>query len=166
MGFRAKIKRHFANAFRELFIYHHNSLEFRAKVFAMIIAANEHAGKCEFDLVTKAGMDIYDDEDRANTLTLATKEYVKKVHDDNSLDIDALVSHIVHDLKIVPRYAEKLEPSRLIPIIECSIDEDTSTYQLRMLEFIVTLREEYEREQHIREEKKRTVRPMGGPIHA
>jgi hypothetical protein len=166
MGFGSKFKHHFSNAFREIFIYHHNSLEFRAKVFAMFIAANEKAGPCEFDLVTKAGMDIYDDEDRANTLMLTTKEYVKKVHGDNGLDIDDLVAQIVKDLKVVPRYALKLEPSQLIPIIACSLDEDTTIYQQRMLEFISTMREEYEREEHVRAQRMSAIRPRGGPIHA
>ncbi len=165
MGFGSKFKHHFANAFREIFIYHHSSLEFRAKVFAMIIAANENADECEFDLVTKAGMDIYADEDRANTLTLTTREYVKKVHDDNGLDIDRLVNHIVHDLKVVPRYAKKLDPAQLHPIIECSTDEDTTTYQLSMLEFISTLKADYEKAEKVREEKKRPLPLKGGPLH-
>lgn len=155
MGFGSKFKRHFSNAFRELFIYHHNSLEFRAKVFAMIIAANEEAGECEFDLVTKAGMTIYNNEDRANTLMLTTKEYVKKVHDDNGLDIDRLVHDIVQDLKVVPRYAKKLDPLQLEPIIECSIDEDTTTYQLRMLDFVNNLIQEYDDSEKTVKEKKR-----------
>ena len=154
MGFGSKFKRHFSNAFRELFIYHHSSLEFRAKVFAMIIAANEAAGECEFDLVTKAGMEIYNNEDRANTLMLTTKEYVQKVHDDNGLDIDRLIQDIIQNLKVVPRYSKKLDPRQLMPIIECSIDEDTSTYQLRMLDFINSLIQEYsEREKNIKKRK-------------
>lgn len=36
-----KIKNHFFSAFRELFVHHHGSLEFRAKIFALIISANE-----------------------------------------------------------------------------------------------------------------------------
>jgi len=34
----------------------------------------------------------------------------------------------------------------LYPIVECSIDEDTSSYQLRMLEFLQNLKEEYTHE--------------------
>lgn len=37
------IKHHFFSAFRELFVHHHGSLEFRAKLFALVIAANEDA---------------------------------------------------------------------------------------------------------------------------
>lgn len=155
MSFGSKFKRHFSNAFRELFIYHHNSLEFRAKVFAMVIAANKDAGECEFDLVTKAGMTIYNNENRANTLMLTTKEYVKKVHEDNGLDIDRLVHDIVQELKVIPRYAKKLDPSQLKPIIECSVDEDTTTYQLRMLDFVNSLIHEYgEREKSVQRKKR------------
>lgn len=155
MSFGSKFKRHFSNAFRELFIYHHSSLEFRAKVFAMVIAANRDADECEFDLVTKAGMSIYNNEDRANTLMLATKEYVKKVHDDNGLDIDRLVHDIVQDLKVVPRYAKKLDPLQLQPIIDCSVDEDTTAYQLNMLDFINSLIQEYNEREKTMKEKKR-----------
>ena len=38
-----KIKHHFFSAFREVFVHHHGSLEFRAKIFALVIAANEKA---------------------------------------------------------------------------------------------------------------------------
>ena len=34
-----KIKLRFLSAFRDFFVYHHKSLEFRAKIFAAIISA-------------------------------------------------------------------------------------------------------------------------------
>jgi len=144
MGLKAKFKNHFFNAFRELFIYHHSSLEFRAKLFALVIAADKQADECEFMLVTKAGLAIYNDQDRANTLTLTTREYVKKVLDNNGLDIDSLVHDIVEELKAIPRYAKKIDISLLEPIIKCHTDKDTAVYQMRMLEFLSQLRRDYE----------------------
>ena len=144
MGLKAKFKNHFFNAFRELFIYHHSSLEFRAKLFALIIAANKEADECDFTLVTEAGITIYGNQDRANTMMLTTKEYVKKVHDDNGLDIDSLVHDIIDELKAIPRYAKKIDISLLEPIIKCHTDNDTEIYQMRMLEFLSQLRRDYE----------------------
>ena len=145
MGLTAKFKNHFFNAFRELFIYHHTSLEFRASMFALVIAANEDAGECEFELVTEAGMNIYNDEDRANTLTLTTKEYVEKVRGNNGLDIDILVQKIVHELKMIPRYYKKIDIRQLEPILKCTNDEETHLYQQRMLEFLAQTRKDYEK---------------------
>ncbi len=147
MGLRAKLKNHFFNAFRELFIYHHSSLEFRASMFALIIAANEEMdeNECEYELVTKAGMTIYNDEDRANTLTFTTKEYVQKVRDNNGLDIDTLVHKIVRELKMIPRYHKKIDISQLEPLLTCTSDEETHLYQQRMLEFLAQTRKDYEK---------------------
>ena len=144
MALGYKLKHYIFNAFREFLIYHHSSLEFRAKVFAVVIAANEHANDADFALVQKAGMAIYDNEDRANTLTLTTKEYVEKVQSRNGLDIDMLAQDIIDDLKLIPRYAKKIEISHLEPLIECSTDEDTSSYQIRIIEFLNGLKKDYE----------------------
>ena len=144
MALGYKLKHYIFNAFREFLIYHHSSLEFRAKVFAVVIAANEHANDADFALVKKAGMDIYDNEDRANTLTLTTKEYVEKLQSRNGLDIDMLAQDIIDDLKLIPRYAKKIDVSQLEPRIECSTDEDTSSYQIRIIEFLNGLKKDYE----------------------
>ena len=119
MAIRFRLKDHLYNAFRELFLYHHSSLEFRAKLFAAVIAADHAANECEFDIVKVAGMAIYRDEDRSNTLVLTTREYVKKVIEDNGLDIDELIDDIIRDRKAVPRYAKKIDTAQLRPLLEC-----------------------------------------------
>ncbi|EHP30809.1 hypothetical protein SMGD1_2286 [Sulfurimonas gotlandica GD1] len=88
-------------------------------------------------------MEIYkNDEDRANLLMLSTKELVKKVQDNNGLDIDTLIAHIQKELKIIPRYAKKIDIESLKPIIELTHDRDTISYQENILEFLKTLKEE------------------------
>ena len=144
MAIGYKLKHYIFNAFRELFIYHHSSLEFRAKVFALIIAANENASDCEYKLVNQAGIAIYNDEDRANTLTLTTQEFVEKVIENNGLDIDSLVQEIVQELKIIPRYAKKINIDELTPLLGCHNDNDTFIYQQHMIEFLERLKKEYE----------------------
>ncbi len=146
MKFLFSLKHYIYTGLREILIYHHSSLEFRAKIFALIIAANRHPSECEYTLVHEAGMQIYKDKDRVNMLLLTTREYVHKVHHKNGLNIDDLVNDIQKELQQIPRYADKIDISLLHPIIECSIDEDTSTYQIRMLEFLQNLKEEYSKE--------------------
>jgi len=141
-----KLKHYLYTGLREVLVYHHNSLEFRAKIFALIIGANENPQNCEYEIVHEAGMAIYKDEDRVNMLLLTTKEYVDKVHQKNGLNIDDLLEDIQKELHQLPRYASKIDIEALKPLVECSIDEDTSSYQLRMLEFLHTLKEEYSKE--------------------
>ena len=143
MGLSFKIKHHFFSAFRELFVHHHGSLEFRAKIFALIISANQDEKDENYEIVRNIGLNTYkNDDERANLLMLSTKELVQKVKDDNGLDIDTLVSNIQKELKIVPRYAKKIDIDSLKPLIELSHDRDIISYQENIIEFLQTLKEE------------------------
>lgn len=144
MAIRFSFKHYLFNAFRELFLYHHNSLEFRAKLFAAVISADDKASECEFDQVEAAGMQIYNDEDRSNTLVLTTREMVEKVLKNNGLDIDALIEDIIRDLKTVPRYALKIDLAQLKPLLECQDNPDITAYQKSILRLFGELRSEYE----------------------
>jgi len=140
MKFFFNLKHYLYIGLREVFVYHHNSLEFRAKIFALIISANHKPGECEYAHVHKTGMDIYKDEERVNLLLLTTREYVKKVQNKNGLDIDDLIEDIRQELRQIPRYVSKIDPSTLYPLVECSNDEDISAYQVRMIEFLERLK--------------------------
>jgi len=138
-----RIKHHFFSAFREIFVHHHGSLEFRAKVFALFIAANDKPKVENYVLVKELATNIYkEDEDRANLLLLTTKELVAKVKKQNGLDLDLLVSTIQKELKIVPRYAKKIDLQDLQHFLALSSDEDTLHYQKNILEFLEKLKEE------------------------
>ncbi len=138
-----RIKHHFFSAFREFFVHHHGSLEFRAKVFALVIAANEAASVENFIVVKDIAMNIYNgDTDRSNLLMISTKELVQKVRDDNDLDIDSLVASILKELKVVPRYAKKIDIKALTPLLLLTHDEDTKSYQHNILEFLETTKQE------------------------
>lgn len=138
-----RLKHHFFSAFRELFVHHHGSLEFRAKIFALIIAANNESNDESFDLVKEIGNEIYkNDEERANLLMISTQELVRKVRDNNGLYVDTLVANIQKELKIVPRYAKKIDIESLKPIIALSHDDDTIIYQHSILDFLTNLKEE------------------------
>jgi hypothetical protein len=136
-----RLKHHFFSAFRELFVHHHGSLEFRAKIFALIIAADDDATVDSYVKVKEIGYEIYkEDDERVNLLMLTTKEKVKKVRDNNGLDIDTLVMNIQRDLKYIPRYAKKIDINHLKQIIALTQDEDTKAYQENIIEFLEELK--------------------------
>ena len=138
-----KLKHHFFSAFRELFVHHHGSLEFRAKVFALVIAANDESSEDSYVVVKNIGLNIYrDDEERADLLMITTKEKVEQVRDNNGLDIDILISSIQKDLKVIPRYAKKIDLNELRQLVPLSFDKDTISYQENILEFLENLKSE------------------------
>jgi len=138
-----RLKHYFFGAFRELFVHHHGSLEFRAKIFALVIAPCSESMVDNYILVKKLAEIIYkNDKDRANLLMLSTKEIVQKVKDNNGLDLDTLVENIQKELKIVPRYAKKIDVESLKPFLDISYDEDIIAYQKNILEFLQTLKDD------------------------
>ncbi len=143
MSFVKNLKYRFINAFREVFLYHYSSLEFRAKLFACVISANKNFGECEFEVVKNAGALIYSDEARISSLEYTTKEYVQKVVDENGLNNDMLIEDVLRDLKDIPRYAKKIDTDMLKTLIKCHHDTDTKIYQKRIIELFNSLKEEY-----------------------
>jgi len=138
-----RIKHYFFSAFRELFVHHHGSLEFRAKIFALIIAANPEATVESYIIVKNVAMDVYKaDEERANLLMITVKELVQKVQENNGLTFDTLIEHIQKELRIVPRYAKKIDIESLKPLIQLSYDIDTISYQENIIEFLENLKDE------------------------
>lgn len=137
-----RIKHHFFNAFREFFVHHHGSLEFRAKVFALMIAVNNSSAKESYILVRDIGLRIYNDKERADLLMLTTKEKVKQLNNERTTDIDTLVNSILHDLKIVPRYAKKINLEELRELLPLTLDENILCYQENILEFLEKLKNE------------------------
>lgn len=138
-----RLKHHFFSAFREFFVHHHNSLAFRAKIFALIIAADENSMAENYILVKKLALKIYkNDEERAILLMSSTREIVEKIFEGNNLNIDTLVETIKKDLKVVPRYAKKIDIESLRSIVSLTEDLDTAHYQMNILEFLEKLKEE------------------------
>lgn len=140
LGFR--LKHYFFSAFREFFVHHHGSLAFRAKIFALVIAANDKPPLEYYKVVKDIGMNIYNgDEERSDLLMIATQELIQKCKD-NNFDIDQLVYSILKELKIVPRYARKIDIKALKPLLLLSHDPDTISYQENILEFLQNTKEE------------------------
>ncbi|MDF1882509.1 hypothetical protein JHD49_00995 [Sulfurimonas sp. SAG-AH-194-C21] len=140
LGFR--LKHHFFSAFREFFVHHHGSLEFRAKIFALVISANDKPPVESYIVVRGIGMNIYNgDEERSDLLMISTKELIQKAKE-NRFDMDYLVNSILKELKVIPRYAKKIDIKALRPLLLLSHDPDTISYQENILEFLQNTKED------------------------
>lgn len=129
-------KTFFLSFFRELFVYHHTSLEFRAKLFASMIATNKIDNSCEYKVLKKIAKEIYhDDEYRVDVLVHTTKEYVNKILQNDSLDIDCLLLDIDKEIKKEKRFSDKINMDHLRSFYSCNGDEETILLQTRILEF-------------------------------
>lgn len=125
----------FLSFFRELFVYHHKSLEFRAKLFAAMISSNKNDNSCEYEVLKKVAVEIYEDEYRVDVLVNTTKEYVNKILKSDILDIDHLLMDIDKDLRRNKRFKNKINMEHLRSFYACNGDEDTAILQTRILEF-------------------------------
>jgi hypothetical protein len=131
-------------AFREWFLYHHDSLEFRAKVFTLMIMANSESGKCELEKLKQITKIIYpEQEHRQNILYLTVREYIKKVKDPNGLGIDELVQDIEIDLSIKVRFIKKIDLALIRKFASCTKNPDDLLYQRRVVEYLNRLKKRY-----------------------
>lgn len=134
MSFK-ELKLDLLSIFRELFVYHHRSLEFRAKFFATMISANHEVDESVYEILKKIASEIYGhDERRVEVLVRTTKEYVKKVITDNGLSLDQLIFDLDNIIKKNGRYVNKINLNHLRRLQNKS-DEDIKLVQQRIIEF-------------------------------
>jgi hypothetical protein len=139
-----KIKRKIKKVFRELLIYHNHSLEYRAKLLTLIVSINHEINECEEKLLYKIACDIYDnDEERAEILVEAVKEYFNKIITNNGLDFEHLVLQVEKETKEVRRFAKKIDINQFQKFQECLEDEEDKIYQQRVIAFLAKLKEQY-----------------------
>lgn len=130
-----EIKINFLSAFRELFVYHHRSLEFRAKFFAAMIASNPNANEEVYNTLKKIALEIYGhDERRIDILIKTTKEYVEKIITDNGLNLDELIIDLDRIIKNNKKYAKKINLNHLRRL-QAKENEDIMLTQQRIIEF-------------------------------
>jgi len=130
--------------FRELLVYHHSSLEYRAKILTLMVSANGEICECEKQKLKEIARSIYkDDEERADLLVDAVNEYHSKILTNNGLDFEHLVHEVEKETKEVPRYVKKIDMGLLMQLHECMDDADDILYQNRIIEFLQTLKDEY-----------------------
>jgi hypothetical protein len=135
----------FIHSFREFFIYHHNSLEFRAKVYTLIIVANENENQdCEFEKIDTIVEEIYPTSlRRQNALILTIKEYLQKVNEPNGLGIDELIYDIEKSIRKNSRFSAKINLNHIKTISECATHRDNILYQKRIEEYLKKVKEDF-----------------------
>lgn len=139
-----RIKKYFFSAFREVFVYHHSSLEFRAKTYAVLIAGSSEPLSRYQHTLEMIASEIYTDPDRASALVMTVKEYLNAVQHKKNMGNEMLLNDVIRELRIVPRFALKIEPEHLERLGECTFEQDSQIYQQRLIDFLREKRTEYE----------------------
>ena len=131
-----KIKLRFLSAFRDFFVYHHKSLEFRAKIFAAIISAKFDPDEDDFFILNDIVNEIYEnDQTRKDFLIQTVREYVARVKKNDRITLDTLLLSIDKDMKDHKRYAKKIDFSHLRRLM--SGCEGEILVQQRVYEFLI-----------------------------
>jgi len=138
------LRRNIMKMFRELLVYHHSSLEYRAKILTLMVSANGEICECEKQKLKEIAHSIYgDDLDRAEYLIDAVYEYHTKIITNNGLNFEHLIQLVARETKEVKRFAEKIDMDLLLKLHECMDSEEDILFQKRILEFLQNLKEEY-----------------------
>ena len=140
------LKRTVKKMFREFLVYHHSSLEYRAKILTLIVSANGDICECEKQKLKEIAHTIYgDDQERAELLIDTIKEYHTKIITNNGLNFEHLIQLVVKETKEVKRFAQKIDMDLLNMLNECvdEDDEEEVLFKQRLLEFLENLKEEY-----------------------
>ena len=130
--------------FRELLVYHHSSLEYRAKILTLMISANGEICECEKQTLKEIAHAIYgDDQDRAELLIDTVNEYHAKIITNNGLDFEDLIQLVERETREVPRFTAKIDMGLLMQLHECMDSSEDILFQQRIIEFLQGLKDEY-----------------------
>ena len=131
--------------FREFLVYHHSSLEFRAKLLTLMVSSNGEMCECEKQKLKEIAHEIYgDDQERAELLVDTVKEYHTKIITDNGLDVEHLIQQVNKEVQEVKRFCQKIDIGMLMRLHECidEEDEEERLFQMRIIEFLQGLKDE------------------------
>ncbi len=138
------LKRTVRKMFREFLVYHHSSLEYRAKILTLIVSANGEISECEKEKLKEIAHSIYGkDLDRVELLIDTVYEYHTKIMTNNGLDFEHLIQIVQKETKEVSRFVSKIDIALLRKLHECTDDEEDALFQERILEFLQNLIDEY-----------------------
>ncbi len=138
------LKRNIMKMFRELLVYHHSSLEYRAKILTLMISANGDMCECEKQKLKEIAHSIYgDDQERAELLIDTVNEYHAKIVTDNGLDFEHLIQLVERETREVPRFTAKIDMGLLMKLHECMDTPEDILFQQRIIEFLQGLKDEY-----------------------
>ena len=139
-------KRNFMKMFREFLVYHHSSLEFRAKIITLMISSNGEISECEKQKLKEIAYKTYnDDAERAEVLIDTVNEYHIKIITNNGLDFEHLIQIVAKEVRQVKRFHKKIDIDMLLQLHDCicTDDEEEILFQKRILEFLQSLKDEY-----------------------
>ena len=137
-------KRSVIKMFREFLVYHNSSLEFRAKLLTLMVSSNGEICECEKQKLKEIAYSIYDeDHERAELLIETAKEYHEKIITNNGLDFEHLIQLVAKEVREVKRFHEKIDIGLLMKLHECVVEEEDALFQMRIIEFLQGLKEEY-----------------------
>ena len=140
------LKRTVIKMFREFLVYHHSSLEYRAKILTLMLSADGEICECEEQQLKEVAHQIYgDDQERAELLIDTVNEYHLKIITNNGLDFEHLVQLVIRETKEVKRFAQKIDIPLLEKFTVCvdQENEEELLFHRRLLEFLQDLKEEY-----------------------
>jgi len=138
------LKRTIMKMFREFLVYHHSSLEFRAKLLTLMVSSNGEMCECEKQKLKEIANTIYhDDPERAALLVDMVKEFHSKVITDNGLNFEHLIQQVAQEVKEVKRFCNKIDIGLLMQLHACMDDEaeEEKLFQMRIIEFLQELKE-------------------------
>jgi len=139
-------KRGVVKMFREFLVYHNSSLEFRAKLLTLMVSSDGEISACEKQKLKEIAYKTYaDDTERAELLIETVKEYHDKIITNNGLDFEHLIQIVAKEVREVKRFNEKIDIGLLMELHECICEEDEENilFQMRIIEFLQNLKEEY-----------------------
>lgn len=130
--------------FRELLVYHHSSLEYRAKILTLMVSANGEICECEKQKLKEIAHSIYsEDQQRAELLIDTVNEYHTKILTNNGLDFEHLILLVERETREVPRFTSKIDMGLLMQLHECMESSEDILFQQRIIEFLQGLKDEY-----------------------
>ena len=138
------LKRRIQKMFREFLVYHHSSLEYRAKILTLMVSSNEEISECEKQKLKEIAQRIYgEDIERAELLIDTVNEYHHKIITNNGLNFQHLIQIVARETKEVRRFASKIEIEPLRELQDCTQEEEDFLFQERIIEFLEKLKLEY-----------------------
>ena len=138
------LKRQLMKMFRELLVYHHSSLEYRAKILTLMVSANGEICECEKQKLKEIAHSIYsDDQERAELLIDTVNEYHTKILTNNGLDFEHLILLVERETREVPRFTSKIDMGLLMQLHDCMESSEDTLFQQRVIEFLQGLKDEY-----------------------
>ncbi|MCI6343386.1 MAG: hypothetical protein MR769_01695 [Campylobacter sp.] len=143
----------FLSLFNDLLIPNHRSLNFRALIFAAMLAAKKNVTSSDYAAITQIASQIYgSDMRRCNALLHSVKDYVEKIQKKQGT-LDRMLGLIDSELISVPRYAKKIDFSHLRQLMIESDEEDAIT-QTQVYDFILSEVRRVEKKEQAKASKK------------